>query len=170
MHDVVTTGLLSALRHDGVVIIPHRFDESDLAEIIAYMDDKLVWPAHVVCKSKVPEFPAGSKTMLQARTDGEWSAFAPTMDTVVGAPYWLEYAISILPLAKQFFGEPTLLYSLLCFWTQPGRIPYIETHDWHHDQDDRKQLGLFMFGTDIIEDANGAHFYERGSNNRPEHP
>jgi hypothetical protein len=160
------TALLDDLRRDGVVIAPSRFGEQELAEMIAYMDERPVWRAHVASRSKVPEFPAGSKTMRQARSDGEWPAFAPTMETVVGAPHWLECAISVFPLVKQYFdGEFPRLYSLHCFWTQPGSGHYIETHDWHRDEDDRKQLGLFMFGTDVLND--GFHLYQRGSSHSP---
>lgn len=158
--------LLSNLQTNGVVIAPWRFGERELAETIACMDERQVWPAHVACRLKIPDYPAGGKTMREARADGEWSTFAPSMETVVCAPHWLECAISVFPLVKTYFkGDFPRLYSLLCFWTQPGNVPYVETHDWHRDCDDHKQLGLFMFGTDVLDEGDGFHLYQRGSQN-----
>lgn len=164
MWSMIDDFLIDDLRGDGCTILPWRFDEHKLTEMIKYMDNQPVWPAHVASKCKVPDFPSGSKTMKQARDDGEWSMFSPHMDTVVSAPHWLEYAIGMFPFVKRYFdGEFPRLYSLSCFWSQPGKSHYIETHDWHRDEDDRKQLGLFMFGTDVVKDGDGFHFYQRHS-------
>lgn len=95
-----------------------------------------------------------------------WPMFCHRMEDVVAAPYLLETAIALLPLAKAYFdGERPLIYSLNAFWTQPapGAEPYLDTHAWHRDGDDRKQLVLFVFGTDVAHRDDGAHLYQRGS-------
>lgn len=97
--------------------------------------------------------------------------FCHRMEDVVAAPYLIETAIASLPLAKAYFdGERPLIYSLNAFWTQPapGAEPYLDTHAWHRDGDDRKQLVLFVFGTDVSHRDDGGHLYQRGSHKIPD--
>lgn len=153
---------LDELRRDGIVKMPYTMIAADLFEMLAFLDECTVWPAHVAGKANQLRM----KKLKDARQDGEWPAFAPTMDDVVCAPHWLEYAIRFYPIAKEYFGETTYLYSINVFWTQPAPSLYDETHTWHRDGDDRKQLGLFLFGADVGED--GAHLYQRGTHRLPD--
>jgi hypothetical protein len=152
---------LNALQHDGVAIAPWTMEYADLFEMLVFLDECDVWPAHVA--GKASQHPP--KKLKAARMDGEWPAFAPTMDDVVRAPHFLEYALRCYPIAKEYFGEPPVLYSVNVFWTQPAATQYGETHTWHRDGDDRKQLGMFLFGTDVSEDS--AHLYQRGTHRLP---
>lgn len=156
--------VLSTIRRDGISLAPWSMSAQELAETIAHLDECWVWGAHVA--SKAQGYPADSKLLRIARSNGAWPAMAPTMDDVVRAPHLLEYAIRCFPIVRDYFGEFPRLYSVNVFWTQPGVYLYPETHDWHRDGDDRKQLGLFLFGTDVTEES--AHLYQRGSHRLPD--
>jgi hypothetical protein len=153
--------LLEALRRDGVAYAPWRMSDVQLTELWAFLDGCPVWPNHVA--SKTPGFPEGSKLLALARCDGEWPMFAPVMDDVVRAPHFFEHALRGYKVARGYFGEPPLLYSLNCFFSQPAASTYNDTHVWHRDGDDRKQLGMFMFGTDVLTVDDGAHLYQGGT-------
>jgi hypothetical protein len=133
----------------------------ELAELWSFLDDRPVWPNHVA--TKAPGYPEHSKPLREFRTDSEWPMASPTMETAVCAPHLLEYALRAYPIALDYFGEPPLLYSLNMFFSQPAASTYPETHVWHRDGDDRKQLGVFMFGTDVLTHEDGAHLFQRGT-------
>ena len=133
--------------------------EQQLAELWQFLDDCPVWPNHVASKAAGE----GSKLLFKARVDGEWPAFAPCMDDVIRAPHFFEYALRGYEPATAYFGELPLLYSVNMFFTQPAPTQYGDTHNWHRDGDDRKQLGMFMFGTDVLDPADGGHLYQRGT-------
>src|SRR5712691_2743066 len=149
---------MEKLGRNGVSLAPWSMPIEELNAMKAYLDKCQVWPAHVAGKAD-QNF---HKTLLEARNDGIWPAFAPRMDDVVCAPHFLEYAIRCFPIVKEYFGESPRLYSVNVFWTQPAPTKYPETHDWHRDGDDRKQLGMFLFGTEVTED-DGPHLYQRGT-------
>ena len=114
-----------------------------------------MWNAHVAAKATEPPLP-----LFQVLAESRWPAFSHHMRDVVTAPNFFELALATYSAAQEYFGELPLLYSVNAFWTQPasGQLPYVDTHYWHRDGDDRKQLVMFMFGTD-----GGVHRYQRGS-------
>jgi Phytanoyl-CoA dioxygenase (PhyH) len=149
---------LATLRRDGIAYVPWSMGAAELAEMKAFLDECLVWPAHVSTKADQ----TFRKKLKDARKSKDWPVYSPTMEDVVRAPHWLEYAMRCFPLAKEYFGEFPRLYSVNVFWSQPANYPYGETHDWHRDGDDRKQFGMFLFGTDVTEE-DGPHLYQRGT-------
>jgi hypothetical protein len=150
--------VIEALRRDGIAYASWKMPAQELAEMGEFLDQCPVWPNHVASKSD-----AASKLLRDARSDGEWPAFAPAMADVVRAPHFFELALRAYPVAREYFDEEPLLYSVNLFWTQPATSQYGDTHSWHRDGDDRKQLGLFMYGTDVLKLADGAHLYQRGT-------
>jgi len=148
---------LARLRRDGIV---HPFGRIDVAPILLHLADKTVWNAHVRAKASAS---APLQDVLRAR---RWAAFAHSLHDIVRAPVFLEAALALRPLAEEYFGEEPVLYSMNAFWTQPAMGDlYADTHDWHRDTDDRKQLALFVYGTDIPAWDDGAHLYQPGTHN-----
>lgn len=144
--------MLAALRQNGIARVPWRM--ADCLNFRKYLMEKRCYKAHVKVYAK------GEASFFEACA-AKWPAFCNSMQDVIGAPGWFETALEFLPLARSYFGEEPLLYSVNAFWTQPSPEQYDMTHGWHRDEDDRKQLVLFMLGADT--DPNGAHLYARAS-------
>lgn len=91
--------------------------------------------------------------------------FCHDMWDVLGAPGVLDVALGSYGDAREYFDEQPLLYSVNAFWTQPapGQPDYQDTHSWHRDGDDRKQLVAFIFGTCVDKPSDGAHLYQKGT-------
>lgn len=149
--------VLEALRRDGITYIPQTFPFSDVK---SFLRDHLVTNAHVWAKgSDTDEYDAAVEMK-------QWPMFCHTMSAAVCAPHMFELAYGLLPIADAYFEEPALLYSMNVFWTQPAAGPqYQDTHGWHRDGDDRKQLVAFFMLTDVREDRDGLHMYQAGSHN-----
>lgn len=80
------------------------------------------------------------------------------MADVLSSPGLFTMILGFLPLAEEYFGEVARLYSVNAFWKKPSGAP-----GWHYDEDDRKQLVMFMFGTDVATESDGSHGYVLGS-------
>lgn len=150
---------LGMLRRDGIARMP-TMPPSLLEKIIDHLQDKQVYNAHVIPKSTEPSVPL--KTALREK---RWPMMCHTMADIVTAPFFLETAIGMYDVAKAYFDdEQPRLYSLNAFWTQPAPGPeYQDTHGWHRDGDDRKQMVMFLFGTSVEHTTNGAHMYQKGT-------
>jgi Phytanoyl-CoA dioxygenase (PhyH) len=144
--------LLEELRINGVAELPTRINALAVRE---HLDQFPVFNAHVRAKA----------TAQGKLATAPWPMFCHEMEAAVTAPGLFETALQMLPIADEYFGEPALMYSMNAFWTQPapGAPLYADTHDWHRDGDDRKQLVMFAFGTDVALREDGAHLYQRGS-------
>lgn len=149
--------MLQELRRDGIIKPSLTFDAF---ETTAHFLDQPAYNAHVQAKATQPPEPLA--LALGAR---QWPMLCHTMQAAVTAPGLLEIALKLLPLANEYFEEPALLYSMNAFWTQPapGAPPYQDTHSWHRDGDDRKQLVAFFMLTPVIELEDGAHQYQHGT-------
>lgn len=157
--------LVDELRQYGFVRAPWMLSPLSIAHIEGHFMHCTAWPAHVVCK--VPGYPAGGMTVSDALTMTDWPMFSVRMQDVVSAPHLFELALIGLGVAGAYFNEPARLYSMNAFWTQPASRSYEETHYWHRDGDDRKQMALFVYGADVLEIADGPHRYERGTHTEP---
>lgn len=147
---------LSELIRDGIWVWPELIEAAWLEEIKAHLAYRPVYNAHVVAKSTLPPLPMNV---------APWPAFSHMMEDAITAPYFFELALSTITLAQQYFdGEAPILYSMNALWTQPapGYPPYLDTHGWHRDGDDRKQLVVFLFCSDTAP-GDGAHRYQRGT-------
>ena len=155
---------LSVLQRDGISRMP-PMPLSLLEKILAHLQYKQVFNAHVAAMATEP--PVILKTALREK---RWPAFCHSMVDIVTAPVFLETAIGMYDVARAYFdNEQPRLYSLNAFWTQPTNSPqYKDTHEWHRDEDDCKQMGMFMYGTDISHTTNGAHMYQRGTHRIPD--
>lgn len=145
------------LKDDGISYYGQT-DPVALYELVEFLCTCQVWNAHVEPHATVPPRP-----FTEVSGKGEWPMFCHSMTDMVRAPYFFEYALSGFDVARDYFGETPRLYSMNCFWTQPASTQYADTHSWHRDADDRKQLAMFLYGTDVIDLADGAHMYQRGT-------
>ena len=148
--NVVEKLKLDGIAHQGLMPREH------LDELLAFLATCKVWDAHVV--------PHAKQSFPFVKDKGVWPMFCHAMEDMVRAPHFFEYAYAIgYPVARDYFGEKPCLYSLNCFWTQPGTTTYADTHSWHRDADDRKQLAMFLYGTSVGDLGDGAHLYQRGT-------
>lgn len=131
-----------------------------IGDVMQHLHGHEVINAHVWAKGK--ERPQLLTTALAMKA---WPAMCHTMEAIVTAPHFFTEALKTYDIAKEYFGEEPLLYSMNAFWTQPvfnGSI-YHDTHGWHRDGDDRKQLVVFLYGTNTTKMENGGHQYQEGS-------
>ena len=149
---------LERLREDGHALWD-SLTSDEVGDIREHLMPRPVYDAHV--RAKTDRAPRPLQDVLR---EGEWPSFSHEMDDVVCAPHFFERAVSVRPLAQAYFGvEHPVLYSFNVFWTQPSARVYESTHHWHRDFDDERQLVLFLFGTDVVRDEDGAHLYQRGT-------
>lgn len=156
--------IVQKMRADGVARLPITFKSEEVVEFLSKTE---VANAHVWAKA------TAAQPYAKAMADKTWPMFCHTMRDVVAAPHILEGALNLYPLVKTYFEQEPLLYSMNCFWTQPvpPHIPkYADTHWWHIDGDDAKQLVIFFMGTDIPTKYDGAHLYQKGSHLLYPHP
>ncbi len=156
---------LDMLNHNGTTMIP-SLPKEHVDSMLNYWADKLVYNAHVSMHSTEPPV-----TFAEALKQNRWQCFSLEMKDVVSAPYFFEIALGVMDLVFNYFGEMPKLYSMNVFWTQPASGPqYADTHAWHRDGDDRKQLAMFLYGTPVIQRENGAHLYQKGTHILPPGP
>jgi hypothetical protein len=155
---------LTELQQNGIALAPTQLDK--IADVNNYLRGCPVYNAHVKAKA--------SATMIQyaAVMAAEWPMFCIDMQDAVVAPHLFELMVDYYDFARTYFGgEQPILYSMNAFWTQPVKsgLQYMDTHGWHRDADDRKQLVIFVYGTDVENEfSDGAHLYQIGTHNVPD--
>lgn len=157
---------IQSLNQHGVAMAP-SLTYQQISEVKNYFRDKLVWNGHVIDHSNQQPI-----LWTDAVQQEDWPMFCAHQDVVVGAPHLFEHALNMNYIARAYFGgERPLLYSMNAFWTQPATTAYRDTHEWHRDPDDHKQMCMFIYGEDVMVPENGAHFYQVGTQMRhvPEH-
>lgn len=153
------TTIAQKLKQDGIAQAPWgRMHPDALQQLLEFLSTCQVWNAHVQPHATQPSFP-----FTAIKDKGEWPMFCHSMTDIVRAPHFFEYALSGFDTAREYFGEQPRLYSMNCFWTQPASTRYDDTHSWHRDADDRKQLAMFLYGTAVDKPENGAHLYQKGT-------
>lgn len=85
-----------------------------------------------------------------------------SMEDVMAAPHFLDYAKGFTPLATEYFEKPARLWSLNAFYTD-NNTPYIgSVNGLHRDTEAPQVLVLFVLGYDTAIDGaqilvNGSH-------------
>lgn len=151
---------LDDLRARGISMAAPALVPWMMADIVEHLEHTEVYGSHVAAKATKPPEP-----FTHAYGDSRWQVFSHTMQDLVLAPHWFEYALAMFPIARAYFGgEFPRLYSLNAFWSQPaeGEL-YGDTQWWHRDGDDPHQLTAFMFGTDVMVRDDGSHLYQVGT-------
>jgi hypothetical protein len=150
-------GIVNEIQRNGISpLIPAFFDPKPVYD---YLATKTIYNAHVQAKA-TQSAPFGNPIAEKV-----WPMFCFSMTDIVTAPIIFELALKFLPIARAYFDdEPPVLYSMNCFCTQPATGPeYKDTHWWHTDADDRKQMVVFFTLTDIPTPMDGAHLYQKTS-------
>lgn len=151
------SGFIETIRRNGIVPLASLWP-GEVAELRRHLEGCEVYNAHVQAKATEPPAPFESAP--------PWPMMCHRMEDVVVAPHLFENALRLIPFVQRYFdGEAPLLYSMNAFWTQPapGAPEYLDTHGWHRDGDDRKQVVMFVYGTDVNVPADGAHLYQMGT-------
>ena len=167
--DVETDTAIDNLRREGIYRWPGRaMSDRDVGELNDELMKSPIFASHVAAKATESSQPF-LKVATGVNHQWMWPIFSNHMHDLIRAPHWFELALSFYPMAEAYFdGEFPRLYSLNNFWTAPAETIYTDTQAWHRDGDDRRQLTLFMFGTDVAAIDDGAHLYQRGTHRIPD--
>jgi hypothetical protein len=83
-------------------------------------------------------------------------------DDAIVAPGWIERALDLTPIAAAYLSVTIpVAYSANFFWTRPGPAALRgDIQDFHRDADDSMFVGMFVYLTDVLSDADGPHELE----------
>lgn len=141
--------MLRALRQFGIVELGNVLW---LPEYLSKTKDMPWHPGHVVAKG-----------------DGSVGLYCRSMDAILSAPGPLAEALRWTDLVEEYFGVEPVLYSVNQFVTKAGEAVFRPgLNGFHRDFDDRQQLALFIYGSDVMRPEFGAQVYKLGSH-RPSH-
>lgn len=148
---------LRKLYWDGIVQLPWRWEPHAIAAFTAHLKSQPIYPGHVPSHGDGAPRPWAAGLTLPIASH--------TMDATVTAPHFMDYALGFTALARRCLGAPPRLYSCHSFWVRPSVEAALDIHTqcWHRDHDDTRFLTLFLYGTDVIAEADGAHCYAKGT-------
>lgn len=136
--------ILHDLRADGISILPELFP--DVGKVAEHLSACPTYPGHV----KVYSTNRGLPTRCF------------DMSSVISAPGFFRYALGFSHLAAKFLDVPVpRLYSFNGFWTYPVPARDPGPMDLHRDNDDLRMLVLYLYVTDVMSEADGAHIYTK---------
>ncbi len=82
-------------------------------------------------------------------------------DDAIVAPGWIERALDLTDVAGAYLSTAPVSYSANFFWTRPGPAALRgDIQDFHRDADDSMFVGMFVYLTDVLSDADGPHELE----------
>ncbi|MGB7754700.1 MAG: phytanoyl-CoA dioxygenase family protein [Salinisphaera sp.] len=161
-HNELTTEQRAALagaRRDGFVPLPALFDNTQIAEVQGFLDDK-----RLVARR------AGASNGFTIANRPENVRIADYhLDDIVAAPHILELANSsfLLGIAEDYIGCKPTLSALGLRWSFPSERDGMGVQAFHRDADDWRHLKIFVYLTEVDEDA-GPHVYvKRTHKDRP---
>jgi len=147
--------LLSSIKDAGYTKLEQKnFNAAQVDKIIAYLNDKKVYPAHVAHFSV--EKPKAKDIIKKNNTFGSYD-----MQTIIQAPYVAEMIADpeMIGLITDYFGCLPTISSVNLFWafsSSDGKSRGPQR--FHRDIDDYKTCTMFINLTDTKEDE-GAHCY-----------
>jgi hypothetical protein len=80
-----------------------------------------------------------------------------SMEDVMAAPHFLDYAKGFIPKVSEYFDCPAHLWSLNAFYTNKDTPYFPGLHGLHRDRGGSKIVALFIFGTDVPLDSAQLH-------------
>jgi hypothetical protein len=88
---------------------------------------------------------------------GHVECLCVSTDDAILTPHVFERALGLTDLAAAWLGrDPPVLYSSNCFWTRPGPTKTRwDIQEFHRDQDDSRFLPMFVYLSDVLEEADG---------------
>lgn len=107
-------------------------------EFVAFMDTCPRYPGHIKARPRVG---------LECNS----------MDDVIRAPHFLDYAKSLTPTVSRYFGQPAILWSLNAFYTDRNTPYFPGLHGLHKDRGGEKIVALFVLGYDTPIDSAQLH-------------
>lgn len=145
----------SFLRGDGFVDAPA--EPLLAADLVAALYDAPSYTGHVI-----PQGDRIRRDFAGAMAQQHGHVCHP-MASILAVPNLFEIIAQYHSLAEAYFGEEPMLYSVNAFWKKAAG-----PSGQHTDSDDGpKQMVMFMYGTDVPDDAHGIHTYVTGSHEWP---
>ncbi len=149
----VSEGIVNEVRREGIAVLPWAMPSPHVDAFNSYLAVKEIWEGHVRSKS------GGRRGDPSSSASTSWS-----MDDVVLAPHFLEFALDLFPVVQELLSGRALLYSLNVFTTYPRSGPTIfDVQEFHRDFDDSDFVGLFILCSDVPCIEEGAHQFVKGS-------
>ena len=142
------------LERDGYVMLPQFATKEEVAEVVAWLEDKPVydrWNAAAGLFS--PDSPPAD------------CHTAPFRDVdIVNCPHLLRWANDprVLSIVGKTLGCKPTLSNLTAWWSYPGHDKPQEAENFHRDVDDLHFIKLFVYLSDVDADC-GPHVFVPGS-------
>jgi hypothetical protein len=150
----------SQLAELGLAELGPVLTSAQVNETLAYFRERPVYASHVA--TLADEAP-GSIESIRSRV--HYGAY--DVGDILNAPHLLELANSpdLLSAAAAYLGCIPSLYSVNCWWTFGGHsTPAPVAQRLHRDPDDLRFCTLFVYLTDVADDA-GPHIYVTDTHN-----
>jgi len=112
-------------------------------DVVAFLDTCRRWPGHITARPRLG---------LECNS----------MEDVIRAPRFLDYARSLTPTVSKFFGEQAILWSLNAFYTTKHTPYFPGLHGLHKDRGGSKIVALFVLGYDTPIDSAQLHMRPDG--------
>ena len=105
-----------------------------------------------------PTYPGHVRAYSAERPDAPTSCY--DMRDVMTAPGLFSYIVDKTWIAADYLRVALpRLYSINAFWTFLGGEDAPDIMKWHRDADDERFVALFIYGTDVLKDEDGAHYF-----------
>lgn len=150
--------LLPELKEKGVVVPDLKLSRRKIADIRAYLDPLPVYRGSHILSSDYRLRP-----FSEVQRDSAFAGY--TADQLLRAPHLVDFfnRPAIVDFIEAAFGCVPTLYSLNAWWSFPATSPTGDgMQRFHRDTDDWRFLTLFVYLTDVDEEA-GPHQLVTGS-------
>jgi hypothetical protein len=148
---------IERLRRDGIAVLPAGLTLGQVVDVRAYLKTRPAYSSHVRVYSD-----GVARSWHEAAE--MFDVWCHAMEDAILAPHVLELALSYVPLMRDYLGQPPLLYSMNAFWSRGGVEPLNPAiQAWHRDNDDTRFCAIFVYGTDVLDDAHGPHRFRAGT-------
>jgi hypothetical protein len=150
--------LLPELKEKGVVVPNLKLSRRKIADIRAYLDPLPVYRGSHILSSDYRLRP-----FSEVQRDSAFAGY--TADQLLRAPHLVDFfnRPAIVDFIEAAFGCVPTLYSLNAWWSFPATSPTGDgMQRFHRDTDDWRFLTLFVYLTDVDEEA-GPHQLVTGS-------
>ena len=154
--------VIETLRSTGLVVVdPFTWDQ--IEDINTFLLNEPVY-----ADAHVPQTARNRGNMNPQPREGAWQAdrLCVHTDSAILTPHLLERGLELTSMAAEYLEcELPVAYSVNAFWTRPSAIkPYWDIQEFHKDADDTRFLGLFVYLTDVLEEADGPHMLKGPDN------
>jgi hypothetical protein len=149
---VNTDEILAKLRETGACVL-EPLSVAELGDLNSYLFSR---PIFADCH--VPQTARNEGRGMIARADAAASeCLCVHTDDAILAPHLLERGLATIDVAAKYLGrEPPVGYSMNVFYTRPGPAAIRgDIQGFHRDSDDDRFLGMFVYLSDVTDDAGG---------------